>query len=275
MNETDLLGTQQGVGAATPSAPASAPEDWKTQLPEDIRNDPSLNPIKDLNGLAKSYVNAQKLIGRDKIPMPKDENDPLWDDVYNRLGRPETPDKYEFNKPDLPGYDEATDKAFREQAHKLGLSKRQAGELYGWYNQLVLGKVADAESQTAGIISSLQNELGDKFQETASRATSAVKYFGGDELVQYLNTSTNAQGVPIGNDPVLFKFFAKLGESLGEDKLKGTLGLGVAPQEAQDKITGILADKNHAYHNRFAAGHEEAVATVRKLFEAAYPGESK
>ena len=108
-----------------------------------------------------------------------------------------------------------------------------------------------------------------------ARATAAVKYFGGDDLVAYLNTTLNMQGVPIGNDPVLFKFFAKMGESLGEDKLKGTLGLGVAPQEAQDKITAILADKNHAYHNRFAAGHEEAVAMVRKLFEAAYPGESK
>lgn len=270
MNEADLLNTQGVGGEATPPA-----QDWKANLPEDIRNDTSLAPIKDIDGLAKSYVNAQKLIGRDKIPMPKDENDPVWNDLYNRLGRPESPDKYDLTRPDVQGYDEAAEKAFRDQAHKLGLSKKQAGGLFGWYNQMVSERIPNPEAQTAQIIEGLQKELGDRFTDTAARATAAVKYFGGDDLVAYLNTTLNMQGVPIGNDPVLFKFFAKMGESLGEDKLKGTLGLGVAPQEAQDKITAILADKNHAYHNRFAVGHEEAVATVRKLFEAAYPGESK
>ena len=73
MSEADLLSTQGVGGEPTPPA-----RDWKANLPEDIRNDTSLAPIKDIEGLAKSYVNAQKLIGRDKIPMPKDENDPVW-----------------------------------------------------------------------------------------------------------------------------------------------------------------------------------------------------
>ena len=44
--------------------------DWKESLSEELRSDKSLENIKDIEGLAKSYVHAQKLVGADKIPVP-------------------------------------------------------------------------------------------------------------------------------------------------------------------------------------------------------------
>ena len=44
--------------------------DWKQSIPEDIRADKSLESIKDVGSLAKSYIHAQKLVGSDKIPIP-------------------------------------------------------------------------------------------------------------------------------------------------------------------------------------------------------------
>ena len=44
--------------------------DWKASLSDEIRADKSLENIKDIESLAKSYVHAQKLVGAEKIPVP-------------------------------------------------------------------------------------------------------------------------------------------------------------------------------------------------------------
>ena len=44
--------------------------DWRIGVDETIRDNPSLTKFKDVNGLAKSYLEAQKLVGREKIPIP-------------------------------------------------------------------------------------------------------------------------------------------------------------------------------------------------------------
>jgi hypothetical protein len=65
-------------------------------IPEELREHPSLSPIKDVGNLARSYVNAQRLIGSDKIPLPKNPTDEDLDNIYSKLGRPETPEGYEL-----------------------------------------------------------------------------------------------------------------------------------------------------------------------------------
>lgn len=257
---------EQGDGGTT------APEDWKAGLPDDLRADPSLESIKDIPGLAKSYVNAQKLIGRDKIPMPKDESDPLWEDVYKRLGRPDTPDSYEFVKPEgLPDYDEASEKAFKEQAHKLGLSAKQAKGLFEWYGATSLEKFnAMNETQKATLeqgLSALKTEWGQAYADKVAQAQKAVGFYGDDELKGFLNDTG------LGNHPAMVKLFAKLGSGLKEDGLRGTQGANLTPADAQSKINAILQDPNHPYHDRYKPGHKEAIEEVLRLHEAAAPQE--
>ena len=67
--------------------------DWKSGLSEDIRADKSLENIKDISGLAKSYIHAQKMVGADKIPVPnKYATEDDWNAVYEKLGRPKSAD---------------------------------------------------------------------------------------------------------------------------------------------------------------------------------------
>ena len=68
-------------------------------IPEELREHPSLAPIKDVGNLARSYVNAQRLIGSDKVPLPANPTDEDLDNIYSKLGRPE----------DASGYEIATD----------------------------------------------------------------------------------------------------------------------------------------------------------------------
>ena len=75
-----------------------AAADWKASLAEEIRADKSLAPIKDINSLAKSYIHAQKLVGVEKIPLPnKHATEEDWNVVYDKLGRPKSPEEYKYN----------------------------------------------------------------------------------------------------------------------------------------------------------------------------------
>ncbi len=98
-------GAGGGAPTATPTAPSpgtpppapAAPQgDWRTSLPDDLKNEPSLKLINDVSGLAKSYVSAQKLVGADKIPVPsKHATEEDWKNVYHKLGLPQDVKDYD------------------------------------------------------------------------------------------------------------------------------------------------------------------------------------
>ena len=108
--------------------------DWKASLSEDLRNDPSLASINDVASLAKGYVHGQKMIGADKIVIPKDDASPdEMNEFYNRLGRPE---KYEITKPQLAeGLEYNTDMETKMLGvlHEAGLSNAQANKVFAGY----------------------------------------------------------------------------------------------------------------------------------------------
>ena len=74
-----------------------AETNWKDALPEEVREDPSMQAIQSVDNLAKSYVNAQKMVGSDKIIVPnKYAEDNEWNDVFTKLGLPEKAEDYDL-----------------------------------------------------------------------------------------------------------------------------------------------------------------------------------
>ena len=61
----------------TPAEVASggSGNEFLNMIPEDLREHPSLSPIKDVPNLARSYVNQSKLLGADKLPLPANPTD--------------------------------------------------------------------------------------------------------------------------------------------------------------------------------------------------------
>ena len=57
-------------GDPVETTPTETNTDWKASLSDDLKADKSLENIKDIESLAKSYVHAQKMVGGDKIPVP-------------------------------------------------------------------------------------------------------------------------------------------------------------------------------------------------------------
>ena len=83
------------VQPTTPIATPAPQGSWKDSISEDFRNDPSIEKFTEIDALAKSYINATKMIGQDKIVIPtKNSGQEAWDEAYAKLGRPESPEKY-------------------------------------------------------------------------------------------------------------------------------------------------------------------------------------
>ena len=74
--------------------------DFKSLIPAEYKEEKALQNFQDMKGFVKSYLHSQKLVGADKIPVPnKHATDEDWNEVYTRLGKPESPDGYKFNLP--------------------------------------------------------------------------------------------------------------------------------------------------------------------------------
>ena len=75
---------------------------FKDTIPEQYREEKSLENINSMDDLLKGYVHAQKLVGTNKIPVPnKHSTDEDWNEVFKRLGAPDTPEGYQYNLKDV------------------------------------------------------------------------------------------------------------------------------------------------------------------------------
>ena len=239
--------------------------DWKASLSDEIRGEKSLENISDIESLAKSFVHAQKLVGADKIPVPnKFATDKDWDEVYKKLGRPETADGYKFDVKDV---NQEGLKAFKEQAHKMGLLPHQANEMVKWYqtNETATNDAKDqvAEKARTESITNLKQEFGLAFDQKLKAASAMAKQYVAAEVLD----APMADGSKLGDNPAIIKAFANLAEKMGEDKFVNPSGPTYMTPKQIDKQIGELTAPNSAYWDKNHPNHQTAVDEVLALRE--------
>ena len=242
--------------------------DWKVSLSDDVKADKSLENIKDINALAKSYIHAQKMVGSDKIPVPnKYATEDDWNAVYEKLGRPKTADGYKFDLPQDKQVDEVSLKEFSSQAHKLGLLPSQAQGMVKFYNEITAKSLQDADSKalTARETSTkeLKQEWGQAFDQKVSQAATLAKSVGATEL---LDTNL-ADGTKLGDHPVMIKAFAELANKMGEDSIVQASGPTYLTPNQIEKQIGELTQTDSAYWDKHHPNHQAAVSEVLALRE--------
>jgi len=242
--------------------------DWKVSLSDDVKADKSLENIKDINALAKSYIHAQKMVGSDKIPVPnKYATEDDWNAVYEKLGRPKTADGYKFDLPQDKQVDEVSLKEFSSQAHKLGLLPNQAQGMVKFYNEITAKSLQDADSKALAAretsTKELKQEWGQAFDQKVSQAATLAKSVGATEL---LNTNL-ADGTKLGDHPVMIKAFAELANKMGEDSIVQASGPTYLTPNQIEKQIGELTQTGSAYWDKNHTNHEAAVQEVLALRE--------
>jgi hypothetical protein len=241
---------------------------WKEAIPEDLRNDPNISKFTELEALAKSYINATRMIGQDKVAVPNNNStDDQWNEVYDKLGRPESPDKYklEANSEVVP-FDESAIKSFTENAHKLGLNNKQAQGILEFYKEAMEGSVqqsrVDTETAQANAESQLRKEWGRAFDDNIKKAGAVAK---ANMNTQILDMELK-DGTRLGDHPEVIKGFANIANLLSEDKLVGTESENVSQGiDYQSEINKLVNDRSGPYWNKSHPDHDKIVQQVFTL----------
>ena len=239
---------------------------WLDGLEEEYKSNPLINKWESLNDFAKTHLNAQKLIGADKIAIPgKAATDEEWQSVYQRLGAPEDPQQYSLEQTDV--FDEASFTAFKNKAYEIGLSNKQAKEIAGLYqDQINTGREAlnqRAEEARFSGEQELRQEFGQNFEQKLTQAQAAARTVMGD--TEIFDQIQLADGRVLGDHPAIIRTFSRMAEMLGEDGLVGApTDVVMSSQDAKQLISEHMRP-NTPYTIAGHPEHDAAVAEVLRL----------
>lgn len=263
--------------------------DFRQHVSEDMRENPALADIKDIDGLVSSFVNAQGMIGNSiripgedagedqwsdfneklmKVPgmtrLPTDEDPDAMGAFYNKLGRPEAVDGYKIDIPDLGKDLQINDesfKAFKEVAHATGLTQKQLEGVTKWYFKDVMDQQAQLGAIKDRAIDNMRKEWGGDYDRRMGAAQATLKQFGDEQTVNDLANS-------LDQHPGLAKTLSNIGLKLMEGNF--IQGDGTTPQDTVDemkaKIAEIKANTKGPYWDKSNPAHDETVSRVNNLY---------
>jgi hypothetical protein len=282
MADGDPVDTGQspaGEQAQPPANTFTIDDNFLSSLPDDLKAEPSLQTFKGKGAadVLKSYVNAQRMIGGEKVVIPTGKNDTpeAWDAFYARLGRPEDPEKYEFEQmPEGLPVSPEFQKSVKALAHGMGLHPKQAAALNkavtGWLGETFKAHNESQQKAMEAAETALRTEWGNGYDKNLELAGKVIDTYGGKpEEIQAFKEK-------FGSDPVAIKVLANLGNLIGEGNfIKGEAPAFLStPEQAKSKAQAIMTDKANPlydpYHDKFHIRHNEAVEEVERLYRVAY-----
>jgi hypothetical protein len=256
--------------ASTTEPQPTVNKTWKEAISEEFRNDPNINKFTEIDALAKSYINATKMIGQDKVAVPnKNSTEDQWNEVYDKLGRPESADKYSLNvKSDTVPIDEGSIKQFAENAHKLGLNQKQAEGILDFYKNNMEGMAqqskVDTETAQAQSAQELRQEWGREFDTNVKKAGALAKANMNPEILDM----ELKNGMRVGDHPEIIRGFAKIASMMSEDKIVSTESEQVSSNtDIESEISTITNNREGPYWNKQHPDHDKTVQQVYTLRE--------
>lgn len=218
MTETAPEGKGQ-VDNSTPDAEGQATwyESANDEVKGYIQNKGWDDPLKAVS----SYQELEKYRGASEdqlIKLPKDGES--YDAVYDRLGRPESADKYDFTPAEDTSVDQGRLDTFKGIAHSAGLNNAQFEKVVSEiskYESSTIAQIQEAKTQEQTTqLEALKKEWGEGFEERAELGRRFVRKNlpEGLDRDQTLNAIEDAIGTA-----AMLKLFANSGAGTGEDKL--------------------------------------------------------
>lgn len=262
--------TAGGAGGGNNGGGAPAEQQWYSSLPEDLHGDPNITKYQSMEEFARGHVSAVSMLGREKIPMPK--SDAEYRDVYAKLGMPKTADDYQFEDTEYnipvdiytPEARVADQKWFRQQAHELGLTSKQAAGLYDRFMRYQeggmqsLNRVQDIEMAKCNDI--MQQTWGEATEANLTIANRALSKLFGKNVAD----AVAASGLGRNFDFIqgLYQLGTRSLEELGIDKRGNSTR---TPEQLQQEIGQLQA--HPAYFDRTHPEHRQVNDQVLALME--------
>jgi len=254
----------------TPDPGKSTAPEWLKGIADvdvDLINDPSLKAITNPAELVKSFVNAQKLIGKDRVVIPTDKSSETeLAQFWQKMGRPDKAEDYKIDLGETKSFDEQFVGKFTELAHKHNILPAQAQAMMKELNEYESSQdtnfQADLETKVEEAKASLVNEWGDAYKNNIGKAIEVIKEFGDADVFEHFKQAG------YGSDPKFLKFLLKVsGEKLGEDSITpgDSVEGGLTLDEVNRRINEAYSDK--AYTDSGHPDHKRKVAEIQKYFK--------
>lgn len=196
---------------------------------------PNFNKYKTIKAFAEGHEALLSKLGS-SVTIPNQDSTPeQWNDFYNKLGRPESADKYEFEDklPDGLEIDEKLDSDYRDLAYKIGLTATQAQELRAFYNGAVeAAYIANQKSVQTSLaetheknVNEIKEMWGADYKAKAKIAMNTARAVLSQKTLDYLDATG------LGNNAALVKDFYELSKRFsGDTHLVDGEGIHKQPQ---------------------------------------------
>ena len=264
----DNGGADTGAAATTTTGTQATP--WNAGFDEDTQAYVGVKGWQSPADLLTSYRNLEKFAGGSKalVELPGEDADPQKiNEFYAKLGRPDSPDKYDLKMP--ADADPKVTEFYKTLAHKHGLSAKQAVGLYGEWNEFVtgLGQQSEAEMQATSEreVLDVKKEWGQAFEQNLDAGRRAAAALGYDQA------KLDAMEAKLGTAETL-RLFATLGSKMGEDSFAGGEREGssfaLSPATAKQQIADLKMDNQ--FMAKYLNGDKDAIAKMTRLMGAAH-----
>lgn len=259
--------------------------DWKQGLDGELQAAPALKDVKDVNSLAKQFVDLQQHMGRavrvpgedasqdakqqfyqdliNKVPglmvKPNEEDADAMNAFYDTIGRPKEETGYEL--PEVEGVDLPEDRAnfLRKVAHKNGIGKKQ---FKGLLSEIMEADKLGMDAHKEKVVESrdrLKREWGEAYEGRENVVLTAAKNSNApDEIVNAIEKGT-MRGESL---KWLYGLMAQGSEDKNFADSHGAARL--SPSEAEAQINEIMSNKKGPYWDASDPAHK---ATVKKVVE--------
>ncbi len=245
-------------------------------LPEAFRTSPIFKDFKSWEGVLKSHEEAVKKLGVPAAQLLRLNPDgTLPPEGYARLGKPE---KYTFpvDIKNAPAFSDARRAELIEYANTNNLTAKQFEALVRTEdNYSIKTSTAQAEAQKqarATAEAALKTALGEAYSQNINLAKDALTTLEHPELWDTLDKAG------LTTDPALIDFLSEIAKLSGDDDIVNGEGSAasfkLSPNQAGATIRAKQSDAAFmkAYNTATDPAHADAVAEMKRLFQAAYPG---
>lgn len=265
MSEANINVTPSGTPPAAAGNPNPTPApagNWYDSFDPDTKGYIQNKGFKDPSDVVQSYRNFEKLLGKREslITLPEKEDAPEWNAVYEKLGRPKEAKEYAIEG-------EMADWA-KETFHKLGLSKKQAENLYQEWNgktsALNEAKTQEYNQKLESEVKGLEKEWGSAYQQNVTIAKRAAARFN------MTGETIDALEQAMGHSKTM-NFLKELGSGLGEAQFVTSNqngGFVHTPDSAKNKISMLKNDP--AWVQKYVSGDVGAREEFERLHKQAF-----
>lgn len=274
--------SQTTITTATTETPLSQTSSWKNSLKTDLKNSPLLQKFEDtpdgLNKALESHANLEKLLGHEKVPIPKDINDfEGWNRFSKAMGIPDKAEGYGLPDAKLPDSMKGItiDKnKFAEIMHAHKVHPSAVKGIWNEYQRLNIDNYNTAmkahQDNLGKTVNTLKGEWGDAYQTNVELGQMVINKFSDNQETNDYITSILSQ------DPRGIKFLAKIGDQFAENKV-GEFQMkrfSLSPDEALEEVAQMKRDMDGPYMNQKGKftekEHQAAIERVNFLIASAH-----